>query len=126
MLTVQGVRYPGAPVRQPVPFQHTAIVSSISKRQSSKKPSRSNFLDGMAEHAEADLGDPSPANWDPGFENIDAMVLPADDDEGYLLARCASSSTPWSFVVPSPGSSEGRHCATMTERASSTSAMSTD
>lgn len=38
----------------------------------------------MAEHAVADLGDPSPANWDPGFENIDAMVLLADDDEGYL------------------------------------------
>lgn len=51
------------------------------------KETHSNFLDGMARHATFDLGDPPNAEWDPGFDtaDIDAMLLLADDDEGFLL-----------------------------------------
>jgi Dyp-type peroxidase family len=42
------------------------------------------FLDGMKE-AGTELGDPSLEKWDPGYrQTIDAMLLLADDDEGYL------------------------------------------
>jgi deferrochelatase/peroxidase EfeB len=48
---------------------------------------QSNFLEGMAKHAETDLGDPPPEQWEDGFRKggIDAMLLLADDDDGYLL-----------------------------------------
>lgn len=65
-------------------FEEAELREAFHEEPDEPRPTRSNFLDGMAEHAVADLGDPSPANWDPGFENIDAMVLLADDDEGYL------------------------------------------
>lgn len=65
-------------------FEKAELEKAFHEEPDEPRPTRSNFLDGMAEHAEADLGDPSPANWDPGFDNIDAMVLLADDDVGYL------------------------------------------
>lgn len=65
-------------------FEETQLEKAFHEEPDEPRPTRSNFLDGIAEHAEADLGDPSPANWDPGFDNVDAMVLLADDDEGYL------------------------------------------
>lgn len=47
---------------------------------------RSNFLDGMAAHAPSDLGDPPAFNWEAGYRggDIDAMLLLADDDAGFL------------------------------------------
>lgn len=46
----------------------------------------SNFLDGMTKHAVSDFGDPAPALWDKGFrtQNIDLMLLLADDDIDFL------------------------------------------
>jgi Dyp-type peroxidase family len=40
----------------------------------------------MAAHAAPDLGDPDPRSWEAGYEprSIDAMLLLADDDEGYV------------------------------------------
>ncbi len=47
---------------------------------------RSNFIDGMAKHAQSDLGDPPAFAWEPGFAEggIDAMLLMADDDCDFL------------------------------------------
>lgn len=47
---------------------------------------RSNFLEGMRAHGD-ELNDPSPEVWDEGYkkDEIDAMLLLADDDEGFLL-----------------------------------------
>jgi Dyp-type peroxidase family len=44
------------------------------------------FKDGMKAHA-AELNDPAPATWEAGYtaEPIDAMLLLADDDVGFLL-----------------------------------------
>jgi Dyp-type peroxidase family len=46
----------------------------------------SNFREGMRAHGD-ELHDPPPADWDPEYREaeIDAMILLADDDEGFLL-----------------------------------------
>ncbi|HEX8210573.1 MAG TPA: Dyp-type peroxidase [Longimicrobium sp.] len=46
----------------------------------------SSFATGMKEHAVEDFADPPVESWDPGYrKDIDAMLLLADDDAGYLL-----------------------------------------
>ena len=48
--------------------------------------SDAHFKGGMKAHG-AEFNDPAPATWDAGFNStpIDAMLLLADDDEGFLL-----------------------------------------
>lgn len=67
-------------------FTRKELQKAFAEEPDPGRNTRSNFLDGMAEHAQADLGDPPPAAWEPGFSggDIDAMVLLADDDEGFL------------------------------------------
>lgn len=49
---------------------------------------RSNFADGAKKFAIADFNDPPISDWEPGFrDDIDAMLLLADDDENYLLRK---------------------------------------
>lgn len=49
---------------------------------------QSNFLEGMQKHGD-ELKDPKPSDWDEGYRDgqIDAMILLADDDEGFLLRQ---------------------------------------
>jgi deferrochelatase/peroxidase EfeB len=45
----------------------------------------STFVDGMRKTAVEDFGDPPPREWDEGYrQDIHAMLLLADDDEGFL------------------------------------------
>ncbi len=48
-----------------------------------------HFQAGMQAVGAAELNDPAPATWEPGFVKspIDAMLLLADDDEGFLLRQ---------------------------------------
>lgn len=52
----------------------------------------STFKDGMAAGI-ADLSDPPESAWEPGYQGgrIDAMLLLADDDEGFLLRQAHSA-----------------------------------
>lgn len=50
---------------------------------------QSNFKEGMRAHAD-ELNDPPAAGWEPGYRGappVDAMILLADDDAGFLLRR---------------------------------------
>jgi Dyp-type peroxidase family len=49
---------------------------------------QSNFREGMQAHAN-ELSDPPPSKWEQGYREgeIDAMILLADDDAGYLLRQ---------------------------------------
>ena len=51
----------------------------------------SNFLEGMLKHGD-ELNDPSPEKWEKGYKDgdIDAMILLADADEGFLLRQARS------------------------------------
>lgn len=62
------------------------LVKAFAEAPSTIRNEQSTFLDGMAMHAEADLGDPPESTWDQGFRGgkIDAMLLLADDDEAFL------------------------------------------
>lgn len=67
-------------------FDSDVLEAAFREEPDEPRPTASNFLEGMAKHAEADLGDVPPATWDKGFESgdIDAMLLLADDDENHL------------------------------------------
>ena len=68
-------------------FEDGRLRAAFDEPAGGPRDTQSNFLDGMSAHAESDLGDPAPGTWESGFKpgNIDAMVLLADDDVGYLL-----------------------------------------
>jgi Dyp-type peroxidase family len=52
---------------------------------------KSSFADGMAAHAVEDFADPPREKWEAGYRNeIDAMLLLADDDERRLLRQAGS------------------------------------
>jgi Dyp-type peroxidase family len=49
---------------------------------------KSSFAAGMAAHAVEDFADPPQEEWESGYQNeIDAMILLADSDEGRLLSQ---------------------------------------
>jgi Dyp-type peroxidase family len=67
-------------------FAEAELREAFDEEPESIRDVQSNFLDGMAMHAEADLGDPAPAQWEEAYAraDIDAMVLLADDDAAFL------------------------------------------
>ena len=55
---------------------------------------QSSFAAGMRATAVDDFADPPVDSWDPGYrKDIDAMLLLADDDEGYLLREARRAMT---------------------------------
>lgn len=68
-------------------FSEAQLQAAFTEAGGQPRPTRSNFLDGMARHAQSDLGDPPPERWEAGFDtgDIDAMLLLADDDVDHLL-----------------------------------------
>lgn len=67
-------------------FADDALQNAFKEEANQPRPTASNFLDGMARHAVADLGDQPPEAWEFGRAagDVDLMLLLADDDEGYL------------------------------------------
>jgi Dyp-type peroxidase family len=65
-----------------------ATIAAAFPEQPGSFGERSNFKEGMQAHGD-ELNDPAPATWEPGYRagTIDAMILLADDDEGFLLRQ---------------------------------------
>jgi Dyp-type peroxidase family len=68
-------------------FPEADLKLAFDEAANQPRPTASNFLDGMAVHAQSDLGDPPPADWDSGYStaDIDLMLLLADDDDAFLI-----------------------------------------
>lgn len=70
-------------------FAQNDLNTRFTEAGGQPRPTASNFLEGMAAHAVADLGDPPQAQWDSGYNegHIHAMLLLADDDRDFLLRK---------------------------------------
>lgn len=70
-------------------FSKKELIAAFSIPSNLGEQSRSDFLDGMAAHAQSELGDPPPDEWEDGYArgDIDLMILLADDSEAFLMRR---------------------------------------